>query len=42
MPTLSTLNLSLTQGWYSMVDEFTAICAQVDQVTAEGVCKFVL
>ena len=26
MPTLPTLNLSLTRWFYSMVDEFTAIC----------------
>ena len=42
MPTLPTLNLLLTRRFYSMVDEFTAICAYVDQVAATGVCRLVL
>ena len=37
MPTLPTLNLLLARRFYSMVDEFTVICTEVDQVTAKWV-----
>ena len=38
----TTNNLLLTGRLYSIVDEFTAICTYVDQVTAWGVCRLVL